>query len=104
MTAGPGHGDIWWADLDKVRPVVVLTRRRVAGRLTRLLVTPVTTTIRGLATEVPLGAAEGLASDCVASLDNVQLVPASCLLRRVGTIEPTRWPEFCTAMAKVMGC
>ena len=104
MTAGPGHGDIWWADLDKVRPVVVLTRRRVAARLTRLLVAPVTTTIRGLATEVPLSAAEGLASDCVANLDNVQLVPASCLLRRAGTIEPARWPEFCTAMAKVMGC
>lgn len=104
MTAGPGHGDIWWADLDKVRPVVVLTRRRVAARLTRLLVAPVTTTVRGLATEVPLSAAEGLASDCVANLDNVQLVPASCLLRRAGTIEPARWPEFCTAMAKVMGC
>ena len=104
MTAGPGHGDIWWADLDKVRPVVVLTRRRVAARLTRLLVAPVTSTVRGLATEVPLGGAEGLASDCVANLDNVQLVPATCLLRRAGTVEPARWPEFCTAMAKVMGC
>ena len=104
MTSGLGHGDVWWADLDKVRPVVVLTRRRVASRLTRIVVAPVTTTVRGLATEVALGEAEGLASECVASLDNIQLVPTSCLLRRAGVVAPDRWPEFCTAMAKVMGC
>ena len=104
MTAAPGHGDVWWADLDKVRPVVVLTRRRVAARLTRLVIAPVTTTVRGLATEVPLGPTEGLGPDCVANLDNIQLVLSSSLLRRAGTVDPARWPEFCTAMAKVMGC
>lgn len=104
MTGGLGHGDVWWADLDKVRPVVVLTRRRVAPRLTRLLVAPVTTTVRGLATEVSLGEAEGLRATCVANLDNTQLVPADRLLRRAGVVAPDRWPEFCTAMAKVMGC
>lgn len=104
MTSGPGHGDVWWADMDKVRPVVVLTRRRVAYRLTRVLVAPVTTTARGLATEVAIGQAEGLASGCVANLDNVQLIPARCLLRRAGVVAPERWGEFCTAMAKMMGC
>lgn len=101
---GLGHGDIWWADLDKVRPVVVLTRRRVASALTRVLVAPVTTTVRGLPTEVDLGEAEGLAPACVANLDNVQLVPTACLLRRAGVVAPDRWPEFCVAMAKVMAC
>jgi len=62
---GIGHGDVWWADLDKVRPVVVLTRRRVAARLSRVLVAPVTTTVRGLATEVLLGQDEGLAARLV---------------------------------------
>lgn len=105
MTAGGlGHGDVWWADLDKVRPVVVLTRRRVASRLTRVIVAPVTTTVRGLATEVSLGEAEGLEPGCVANLDNIQLVPATCLLRRAGLVAPHRWGEFCTAMGKVMGC
>ncbi|MGH9040571.1 MAG: type II toxin-antitoxin system PemK/MazF family toxin [Acidimicrobiia bacterium] len=101
---GLGHGDVWWADLDKVRPVVVLTRRRIAAHLTRVLVAPVTTTVRGLATEVALGEAEGLGSSCVANLDNVQLVPADRLLRRAGVVAPERWPEFCRAMAKVMAC
>lgn len=66
-----GHAQVWWADLDEVRPVVVLTRARVAPRLHRVLVAPVTTTVRGLATEVTVGAAEGVRDGSVASLDNV---------------------------------
>ncbi|MGI8574069.1 MAG: hypothetical protein ACR2MA_01735, partial [Egibacteraceae bacterium] len=49
--------------------MVVLTRERVAPLLTRVLVAPVTTTDRGLATEA-LGPPEGL-HDSVASLGNV---------------------------------
>jgi mRNA interferase MazF len=101
---GLGHGDVWWADVDKVRPVVVLTRRRIAPRLSRVLVAPVTTTVRGLVTEVTLGEEEGLPSLCVASLDNVQLLPVDRLLRRAGAVASHRWGEFCSAMAKVMAC
>lgn len=99
-----GHGDVWWVDLDKVRPVVLLTRRRVAPLLTRVLVAPVTTTVRGIATEVALGSPEGLRPGCVASLDNVQLIPVSALLRRAGVVAPARWREFCEAIASVMAC
>ena len=101
---GLGHAQVWWADLDKIRPVVVLTRERVAGRLRRVLVAPITTTLRDLATEVPVGTPEGVREGSAANLDNVQLVPVDCLLRQAGTIAPQRWPEFCTAMAKVMAC
>lgn len=101
---GLGHGQVWWADLDKVRPVLVLTRERVAPRLHHVLVAPITTTVRGLATEVALGTPEGVRQGCVASLDNVQLVPVACLLRQAGRVAPDRWHEFCTAMAKVMAC
>ncbi len=101
---GLAHGQVWWADLDTVRPVVVLTRARVAPLLTRVLVAPITTTVRGLATEVGLGSAEGLAQDCVASLDNAQLVPVSRLLRPAGKVSGERWPEFCTAMGQVLSC
>jgi mRNA interferase MazF len=104
VTADLGHGEVWWADLDKVRPVVVLTRRRVASRLTRVLVAPITTTVRGIPTEVMLGKQEGVKPGCVANLDNVQLVPASALLRRAGVVGAERWQEFCQAMASVMAC
>lgn len=101
---GLGHGQVWWADLDKVRPVLVLTRRSVAPQLRRVLVAPLTTTIRGLPTEVSLGPAEGVAEGSVASLDNTQLLPIDRLLRRAGRVPGPRWPEVCDAMAHTIGC
>ena len=101
---GLGHGQVWWADLDKVRPVVVLTRARAAPLLHRVLIAPVTTTVRGIATEVPVGSNEGVRDGSVANLDNVQLVPVACLLRRAGMVSTDTWPRFCAAMAAVMAC
>lgn len=103
---GLGHGQVWWADVDdeKIRPVLVLTRRTVADRLTRVLVAPLTSTVRGIPTEVPLGAAEGVADGSVASLDNTQLLPVGRLLARAGVVSSARWPEVCDAMAHAIGC
>ena len=101
-----GHGQVWWADLsgEKIRPVVVLTRRRVAGRLQRVVVAPVTSTVRGIPSEVPIGRAEGVQAGSVANLDNLQLVEVDTLLRRMGTVSINRWPEFCSAVAFTMSC
>lgn len=101
---GLAHGQVWWADLDKVRPVVIITRARVASRLRRVLVAPVTTTVRRIATEVPLGLTEGVRTGSVANLDNLQLLAVDRLLQRAGRVSPQRWPEFCRAMARVMAC
>lgn len=101
---GLGQRQIWWADLDTVRPVVILTRSSVADRLTRVLVAPITSTVRGIATEVPLGRAEGVRPGSVANLDNVQLLHVDRLLERAGLIDDTRWPEFCAATRKVIAC
>ncbi len=106
MIDGLGHAQIWWADLpgDRVRPVVVLTRAAVAPQLSHVLVAPVTTTVRGIRTEVPLGTPEGLRDGCVANLDNVQLLETSRLLRRAGSVATDRWAEFCRAMGRAMAC
>lgn len=100
----PGHGQVWWADLDTIRPVVILTRSPIAAHLHRVLVAPVTTTVRNIPTEVPLGTAEGLRDGSVANLDNAQLLPVELLIHRAGEVGSHRWPEFCRAMAKVMAC
>jgi len=99
-----GHGQVWWADLDKIRPVVVITRARVAPLLHRVLVAPVTSTVRGIVTEVALGSEEGVQAGSVANLDNIQLIPVERLLREAGRVHTTRWPEFCSAMASMMAC
>ncbi|HEY4411191.1 MAG TPA: type II toxin-antitoxin system PemK/MazF family toxin, partial [Acidimicrobiia bacterium] len=74
MTAVPRRGDVWLADLDKLRPIIVLTRNPMGRYLNAVLVAPVTSTVRGLSTEVPVGPADGIRVPSVANLDNVQLV------------------------------
>ncbi len=101
---GLGHGQVWWADLDKIRPVVIITRARVAPILRRVVVAPVTSTARGIATEVALGLGEGVQAGSVVNLDNIQLIPVECLLREAGRVPVARWPELCSAMASVMAC
>lgn len=104
MIEGLGHGQVWWADLDKVRPVVVLTRAGVASRLSRVLVAPITSTVRDIPTEVMLGTSDGVKPGSVANLDNLQLLPVDHLLRQAGRVADDRWPQFCAAMARVMAC
>jgi mRNA interferase MazF len=74
------------ARLDKVRPVLVLTRELDRPHLTTVTIAPITTTIRGLSTEVPVDAANGLAAPSVVSCDNVTTVPANALGEQVGVL------------------
>ena len=101
-----GHGQIWWADVpdEKVRPVLILTRSNVASKFRHVLVAPITSTVRGLATEVVLHTSEGVAEGCVASFDNARQILAADLIRQAGTISAARWPEVCRAMAAVLAC
>ncbi len=75
---------IYAAHLDKTRPVLILTREVVRPHLSRVTVAPITSTIRGLSTEVPVGPANGLDHTSVVSCDNIVTVPVSALGRRLG--------------------
>ena len=70
--------------LDKTRPAVVLTREAARAAMTKVTVAPITSTIKGLSSEVRLGPDNGLDHDCVVSLDNVLTVPTDSLGRIVG--------------------
>jgi mRNA interferase MazF len=72
------------ARLDKARPVLVLTRELVRPHLARVTVAPITSTIRGLSTEVLVGVANGLDHPCVVSCDNIVTVPVTSLGHQVG--------------------
>ena len=74
------------ARLDKSRPVLILTRELVRPHLTTVTVAPITTTIRGLSTEVPLDAANGLDGPCAASCDNITTIPVSILGAQIGVL------------------
>jgi mRNA interferase MazF len=78
------------AELDKTRPVLVLTRELVRPYLARVTVAPVTTTVRGLSTELPVGRANGLLTEGVVSCDNIVTVPATALGRQIGFLLPAQ--------------
>jgi mRNA interferase MazF len=79
---------IYLVRMDKVRPVLVLTREVVIPYRTRVTVAPITSTIRGLSTEVPIGPANGLDHPGVISCDNIVTVPKTTLTRQIGHLLP----------------
>jgi mRNA interferase MazF len=78
------------ARLDQVRPVLVLTREVVRPYLRNVTVAPITSTVRGLSTEVAVGPANGLEHDCVVSCDNITTIPVKHLLKPVGYLLPAQ--------------
>ena len=104
IDAAPRRGDVWLAELDKLRPVVILTRDPLAELLSAVIVAPVTSTVRGLSTEVSVGAADGIRHDSVANLDNVQLLARARLVRRVGHVRRATMAAICVALVRATGC
>jgi mRNA interferase MazF len=104
VTPTPLQGEVWWAEaMDKRRPVLVLTRSEAVLVLTWVLVAPVTRTVRGIPTEIPLGPDQGVAELCVASFDNVQPIRRSFLTSRLGALaDPRR--AICDALAAMADC
>lgn len=89
---------IYVARLDKTRPVLVLTREAVRPYLTRVTVAPITSTIRGLSTELPVGPRNGLDHDSVVSCDNIVTIPADALDRVIGYLYPDAEPALTAAI------
>jgi mRNA interferase MazF len=86
------------AQLDKARPVLVLTRELVRPYLGTVTVAPITTTVRGLSTEVPVDAANGLSGQSVVSCDNVTTIPAEALRGQIGVLLDTQEPQLSEAI------
>lgn len=87
------------AELDKLRPVVVLTREGVRPYLSRVTVAMITSTVRGLPVEVSIGRANGLEQECVISCDNIQTIPVADLRRHIGFLLPGQELELSEAIA-----
>jgi mRNA interferase MazF len=74
------------ARLDKARPVLLLTRELVRPHLRTVTVAPITTTVRGLSSEVAVDSANGLDGPSVVSCDNITTIPAAVLGERIGLL------------------
>ena len=86
------RGEIWMFSFpkpDKKRPVLVLTRQDMIGRLHTVTVAPITSTIRGVPSEVTVGAESGLKQASAINLHHLATVPLAGLRTFVGSL-PSR--------------
>jgi len=99
------RGELWWGETpdEKGRPFLVVSRDAANHVMQRVLVAPVTRRVRGLPSELALGAAEGLPVESVASFDNLRPFPKAMLVRRLGTLGP-RLHEICHAAGAALDC
>jgi mRNA interferase MazF len=101
------RGEIWlyrFAAPDKRRPVLVLSRQRALDHLRTAVVAPITTTARGLPSEVVIGVAEGLKQSCVVNLDHLYTVAQADLEKFVGALGIRKMDAVCSALAIALGC
>jgi len=89
---------------DKLRPVVVLTRDNLIPHLSKVTVAPVTSTLRGAPSEVPLNEDDGMKGPCAVNLHNTSTVPRQRLGKRVAQLSSRRMNEICTALRFSVGC
>lgn len=101
------RGDIWTYEFrapDKRRPVLIVSRPEAIAVLHTVLVAPITSTIRGLPSEVVVGVEEGLKHDSAANLDHIQTIERSRLTRFVGHVGNDKMRQVCRAIAVATGC
>ena len=89
---------------DKERPVLILTRGSALGYLVRVTVAPITSTIRGVPSEVALGTEDGMKQPCAVNLHNVVTVAKDGLGRRVAQLGTERMRDVCAALAFALEC
>ena len=93
-----------FAPPDRERPVLVLTRDSAIGHLATVTVAPITSTIRGVPSEVILDIDDGMKGRCAVNLHNAVTVTQTRLGRRVGNLSAGRMQEVCAALRFSLGC
>jgi mRNA interferase MazF len=95
------RGEVRWYEFarpDKKRPVVILTRDSVLDYLGEATIAPITRTVRGIPSEVPLGRDDGLPEPCAVNLDHVQTVARGRLGTLITTLSTQRMAEVRDAL------
>ncbi|HEX8501313.1 MAG TPA: type II toxin-antitoxin system PemK/MazF family toxin [Pyrinomonadaceae bacterium] len=101
------QGDVYWYTFrtpDKRRPVLILTRNSAVPFLNGVTVAPLTTTIRGIPSEVLLTPAEdGVHADRVVNVDNIQTVQKAGLGARLTHLSLERMRDVRAAIEFALG-
>ena len=100
------QAELWLMETpnQKRRPVLIVSRDDVIPALDNIIVAPVTSTIRSMPTCIPVGAAEGIDHDSVATFDNLAAVPKSVLTSRLGQLGVGGRQRICAALDAIANC
>lgn len=102
----PERGEVWWGEIADVgrRPFVVMTRSAAIPVLRSVIAAPVSRTVRRIPTELSLGPDDGMPAECVASFDNLRIVPKANLVERLCVLGPERMADACAALRAAVDC
>lgn len=106
MTTLIHQGDLWLLETpnNKSRPVLVVSRNEAIPVVNNVVVAPVTTTLRPIATCIPVGTEQGLSRESVATFDNLTTVPKAFLTVRLGSLPVSERHVLCEALAALANC
>jgi mRNA interferase MazF len=93
-----------FAPPDKQRPVLILTRDSAVGHLSTVTVAPISSTVRGVPSEVMLDVDDGMKGPCAVNLHNAATVSQDRLGKRVTSLSAARMREVCAALRFSLGC
>jgi mRNA interferase MazF len=93
-----------FAPPDKQRPVVVLTRASAIAYLSSVTVAPITSSIRGVPSEVVLNEEDGMKSPCAVNLHHTVTISQDRLGKRIAQLSTIRMHEICAALRFSLGC
>jgi len=98
-------GELWWLATpdEKGRPVLVVSRDEANLVMQRVMVAPVTRTLRSAPSQLPVGRDEGLPVESVANFDDLASVPKSLLVLRLGNLG-LRLHELCERLRAMADC
>ena len=100
------RGEIWWAELPRPagrRPVILLSRDEAYEVRRLVTIAPVTTRVRHIPVEVPLGPKDGMPRDCVANLDTVTTIPKDALRQRLAVLSRSKMTAVDAALRFALG-
>jgi len=100
------RGDVYWLAFqppDKRRPVLILTRNSAIAFLHSVTVAPITSTVRGVSSEVLLTPADGMPQTCAANFYNIQTVPKQKLSERITGLSARKLAEVAAAASFALG-
>lgn len=102
----PRRGEVWWGEVEGLgrRPYLVITRSAAIAVLHAVIVAPVTRTVREIPTELPLGRADGLPTECAATFDNLRVVPKANLVERLCVLDDVKLAAACSALRNAVAC